>query len=213
MKWIVSVIYLLIWWAIPLRLDEVMEFPRHSIFPDMPHLQPHPQRLLFPQYFPPRMVFPHQYGGGSGPGRLHYLPPAANFTHQMPLHPYLVSGGRALQCLSDLSCLCMWRFFAFCSALLLLCVLEQANYFPHGMPNVSFVENSAYGPLLPKVPKVLWNRFCCFQIENVMVWRLIGSNCSRVPQCTGTHLLRLDELVFEAWRKMPWTKPRWCPCT
>ena len=68
-----------------------MNFPRHSIFPDMPYLQPHPQRLLFPQYFPPRMVFPHQYGGGSGPGRLHYLPPAANFTHQMPLHPYLVS--------------------------------------------------------------------------------------------------------------------------
>ena len=62
---------------------------------------------------------------------------------------------------------------------------------------------------LPKVPKVLWNRFCCFQIENVMVLRLIGSNCSRVPQCTATHLLPLDELALEAWRKMPWTKLRW----
>ena len=61
-------------------------------------------------------------------------------------HTWSVLRGRALQCLSDLSFLCMWRFFAFCSGLLLLCVLEQANYFPHGMQNVSFFENSAYGP-------------------------------------------------------------------
>jgi len=55
------------------------------------------------QYFPPRMVFPHQYGAGAGGGaqygaggggvgaggpRLHFVP--ANFPHQsLPLHPYL----------------------------------------------------------------------------------------------------------------------------
>lgn len=167
MKWIVRAIYLLIWWAIPLRLDEVMYFPRHSIFPDMPHLQPHPQRLLFPQYFPPRMVFPHQYGGGSGPGRLHYLPPAANFTHQMPLHPYLVSGGRALQCLPDLSCACedsllfvlLCSYYVFWSRVIIF--LTECQMFP--------LLGILSGQLLPKVSKVLWNRFCCFQIENVMV--------------------------------------------
>ena len=121
----------------------------------------------FPQYFPPRMVFPHQYGGGSGPGRLHYLPPAANFTHQMPLHPYLVSGGRALQCLSDLSCACedsllfvlLCSYYVFWSRVIIF--LTECQMFP--------LLGILPGQLLPKVSKVLLNRFCCFQIENVMV--------------------------------------------
>ena len=144
-----------------------MYFPRHSIFPDMPHLQPHPQRLFLPQYFPPRMVFPHQYGGGSWPGRLHYLPPAANFTHQMPLHPYLVSGGRALQCLPDLFCACedsllfvlLCSYYVFWSRVIIF--LTECQMFP--------LLGILPGQLLPKVSKVLLNRFCCFQIENVMV--------------------------------------------
>ena len=142
-------------------------FPRHSILPDMPHLQPHPQRLFLPQYFPPRMVFPHQYGGGSGPGRLHYLPPAANFTHQMPLHPYLVSGGRALQCLPDLSCACedsllfvlLCSYYVFWSRVIIF--LTECQMFP--------LLGILPGQLLPKVSKVLSNRFCCFQIER-MSW-------------------------------------------
>ena len=168
----------------------------------MPHLQPHPQRLLFPQYFPPRMVFPHQYGGGSGPGRLHYLPPAANFTHQMPLHPYLVSGGRALQCLSDLSCACEDSLL-----FVLLC-----SYYVFWSRVIIFLTECQMFPLLRilpmincflKCPRCYENFFCRFQIGNVMVQRLIGSNYSRVPRCTATRLLPLDELVLEAWRKMP----------
>ena len=38
-------------------MDEVMYFPRHSIFPDMPHLQPYPQRLLFPSTSLPGWCF------------------------------------------------------------------------------------------------------------------------------------------------------------
>ena len=124
-------------------------------------------KTFVPQYFPPRMVFPHQYGGGSGPGRLHYLPPAANFTHQMPLHPYLVSGGRALQCLPDLSCACedsllfvlLCSYYVFWSRVIIF--LTECQMFP--------LLGILPGQLLPKVSKVLLNRFCCFQIENVMV--------------------------------------------
>lgn len=33
--------------------------------------------------------------------------------------------------------------------------------------------------------------------------RCLSTHTCRVPQCTATHLLPLDELVLEAWRKMP----------
>ena len=84
------------------------------------------------------MVFPHQYGGGGGVGggggpRLHFVP--ANFPHQMPLHPYLVSWlfpfhVYILQLVRSVSSL----FICSCACLFIVLFAEQGNHFSHGMP-------------------------------------------------------------------------------
>ena len=89
-------------------MDEVMYFPRHSIFPDMPHLQPYPQRLLFPSTSLPGWCFLTSTvvdQGQAGCIISHLL--LTSLIRCLSTHTWSVLRGRALQCLSDLSFLCM----------------------------------------------------------------------------------------------------------
>ena len=171
-----------------------------------------------PQYFPPRMVFPHQYGGGGvgggGGPRLHFVP--ANFAHQMPLHPYLVSSVSFSYWLALFVslffvhlhvCSLFWSYPGLSRA-------QHGNHFSHGYAAVIcfWLLCGNFFPLLLYVcvKKMLLHLFVklfitpdifCASRYSFIVLTLIAFLCSLVLQCIATLLQCLVDRL-EAKRKM-----------